>query len=332
MAKRNSLNIARFQPSPLLRNAHLQSVLASVPPRKTAVRRRSAGFRAQSDDVLIDCGAGVRLLGHVALAPGGGNGRMVVMIHGWEGSAESTYMLSVAPALLARGYSVFRLNLRDHGDTHHLNEDLFHSCRLDEVVGAFSWIQDNYQDKRLSAIGYSLGGNFALRVAAVAPAAKLSMDKVIAICPVLNPIQTMAALDSGWWVYRDYFIRRWRNSLLRKRDAFPDQYNFGELTQFANLTDMTEHFVLRYTTFPDLNSYLNGYALTGERLAGLSVQSCMLLADDDPVIPVNGLNSMQASAALNVYRSLFGGHCGFLEGMRLTSWLDEFVLQQLETF
>jgi uncharacterized protein len=331
MATRNILNMADFQPSPVFRNAHLQSVLASIPPRKTAVRSRSAGFRAHSEDVLVDCGAGVRLLGHVALAPGGGNGCMVVMIHGWEGSAESTYMLSVAPALLARGYSVFRLNLRDHGETHHLNQDLFHSCRLDEVVGAFAWIHANYQDKRLSAVGYSLGGNFALRVAAVAPAAKLALDKVIAICPVLNPIQTMAALDSGWWVYRDYFIRRWRNSLLRKREAFPDQYDFGKLTQFANLTDMTEYFVLRYTDFPDLHSYLNGYALTGQRLAGLVVPSCMLLADDDPVIPVNGLEAMQASSALRVYRSLHGGHCGFLEGMRLTSYLDEFVLRQLET-
>lgn len=322
--------MAHFQPSPLLRNAHLQSVLASIPPRKTAVRKRSAGFTAQSDDVLVDCGAGVRLLGHVTLAPGGGNSRMVVMIHGWEGSAESTYMLSVAPQLLARGYSVFRLNLRDHGDTHHLNEDLFHSCRLDEVVGAFGWIQDSYQDKRLSAVGYSLGGNFALRVAAVAPAAELRLDKVIAICPVLNPVQTMAALDSGWWVYRDYFIRRWRNSLLRKRAAFPEQYDFGKLTQFTNLADMTEYFVLRYTTFPDLNIYLNGYALTGERLARLAVPSCMLLADDDPVIPIDGLEAMQASEALNVYRSLHGGHCGFLEGLRLTSWLDQFVMQQLE--
>ena len=33
-------------------------------------------------------------------------------------------------------YDVARLNLRDHGDSHHLNDEIFHSCRIAEVVGA----------------------------------------------------------------------------------------------------------------------------------------------------------------------------------------------------
>jgi len=314
----------------LLRNHHLQSVLASVPPRSSLVRARARVFSALSKDVIVECGDGVRLLGHVALAPDGGNGRMIVMIHGWEGSAESTYMLSVAPALLQLGYSIFRLNLRDHGASHHLNEDLFHSCRLDEVVGAFGWIQRSYPDKRLSAAGYSLGGNFALRVAHAAPAAGLALDKVVAICPVLNPAQTMIALDRGWSAYSNYFIRRWRNSLLKKSAAFPERYRFSKLTGFANLTDMTEYFVMRYTDFPDLYTYLNGYALTGERLAGLAVNASMLLADDDPVIPVEGLTDMHIPAALRVWRAASGGHCGFLENLSLRSWLDKFLVEELE--
>jgi uncharacterized protein len=330
VVKDRVINRIEFQPSGLLRSPHLQSVLASIPPRRSLVRRRARAFSMASQDVIAECGDGVRLLGHVALAPDGGNGRMVVMIHGWEGSAESTYMLSVAPALLARGYSIFRLNLRDHGASHHLNEDLFHSCRLDEVVGAFGWIQRTYPDKRLSAAGYSLGGNFALRVAAAVPAAGLAMDRVVAICPVLNPAQTMIALDHGWSVYRNYFIRRWRNSLLKKSAAFPARYNFNELTRFKNLTDMTEYFVIHYTDFPDLYTYLNGYALTGERLAGMTVNASMLLADDDPVIPVEGLTDMHVPEALTVYRAEFGGHCGFLEGLNLESWLDRFLLDELE--
>ena len=308
----------------------MQSVLASVPPRRSLVRQHARGFCVASEDVIVECGAGVRLLGHVALARDGGNGRMVVMIHGWEGSSESTYMLSVAPGLLERGYSIFRLNLRDHGASHHLNEDMFHSCRLDEVVGAFGWIQRNYADKRLSVVGYSLGGNFALRVADAAPAAGLALDHVVAVCPVLNPAQTMIALDRGWPVYRRYFIRRWRNSLLKKSAAFPARYSFSKLTSFSSLTDMTEYFVTRYTDYPDLYTYLNGYALTGERLAGLEINASMLLADDDPVIPVEGLADMHIPAALKVYRAKFGGHCGFLEGLRLRSWLDKFLLKELQ--
>ena len=59
-----------------------------------------------------------------------------MLLHGWEGSSDSLYLLSLAQPLFEAGYDVARLNLRDHGDSHHLNEEIFHSCRIAEVVGA----------------------------------------------------------------------------------------------------------------------------------------------------------------------------------------------------
>ena len=65
----------------------------------------------------------------------------MVLLHGWEGSAESLYVLSLAQLLYQQGFEIVRLNLRDHGETHHLNRELFHSCRLPEVVGAVRTLQ-----------------------------------------------------------------------------------------------------------------------------------------------------------------------------------------------
>jgi predicted alpha/beta-fold hydrolase len=93
---------------------------------------------------------------------------------------------------------------------------------------------------------------------------------------------------------------------------------------------MTEYFVLRYTGFPNLQSYLNGYALTGHRLAGLDLNATLLLADDDPVIPIAGLADMHIPDRLKVCRTSYGGHCGFLEGPRLRCWADSFILQELD--
>ena len=61
-----------------------------------------------------------------------------MLFHGWEGSVDSTYVLQTGSRLLADGWDVFRLNFRDHGDSHRLNEALFHSCRIDEVVHALA--------------------------------------------------------------------------------------------------------------------------------------------------------------------------------------------------
>jgi len=51
------------------------------------------------------------------------------------------------------GFEVVRLNLRDHGATHHLNRELFHSCRLPEVVGAVRALAN-----RFAGLPIMLGG------------------------------------------------------------------------------------------------------------------------------------------------------------------------------
>jgi len=61
---------------------------------------------------------------------------LVVLVHGWEGSHTSSYMKSMTASLLEAGLDVVRLNLRDHGDTHHLNKDIFNSTMLEEVINA----------------------------------------------------------------------------------------------------------------------------------------------------------------------------------------------------
>ena len=284
---------------------------------------------AAARDEIVDCGAGVRLLGHYSPQPGPAKG-LVILLHGWEGSAGASYVLSVGGLLYDAGLSVFRLNFRDHGDTFALNRELFHSCRIDEVVGALATIAQRYPAERTFIVGHSLGGNFALRAAARAPAAGIPITKVVALCPVLRPASTMRALEEGLWVYRHYFLRRWRRSLLAKAACFPELYDFGDLRRFPTLTATTEFFATRYASFPDLESYLNGYAITGDALARLTVPARVIVAADDPVIPIADLADVAVTRALTIDVLDRGGHCAFLEDYGLRSWLDRAVLAELE--
>jgi predicted alpha/beta-fold hydrolase len=317
-----------FDPAFILANRHLQSMLGSRLLRAQLVRRRWQALSPPVEDVIVECDDGVRLLGHYTPASGTSPKALAVLIHGWEGSADSTYLLSSTMALLAAGYAVFRLNLRDHGSSHHLNEELFHSCRLPEVLQAVEWVRRRYSPDIFTLAGFSLGGNFALRVAA-APERQVDIDQVVAVCPVLDPATTMRALDSGWVVYRQFFIRKWRDSLAKKMLHFPARYKFRDLKKFTRLESMTDHFVRNYTEYDDLAAYLKGYALTGERLAGLAIPSTILLADDDPVIPIHDIDELHVSPSLRIIRSPHGGHCGFIESFQPQSWLDQFIVAQM---
>lgn len=317
-----------FEPPLGLRSPHLQSILPTFAPRRWFVERRARALDAASVDRVIDCGDGVRLLGHHSRRPGG-NGRLVILLHGWEGSAESHYMKSCGAHLFTLGYDVLRLNLRDHGPTHHLNPELFHSCRIAEVVGAVRAVQELCPGQPLSMVGYSLGGNFALRVAVRAPAAGIRLERVIAVCPVLDPRHTLECLEQGLWIYRNYFVLKWRRSLVKKRRAWPDLYDLDELLERSNLTRMTERLVLRFSGHPDLMSYLDGYAIVGEALATLAVPSRIVAAEDDPIIPVADLARLAPSPALEITITPRGGHCGFVDSITRESWIDRQVAAAL---
>src|SRR5580765_8195026 len=118
-------------------------MLASTSWRRGRLLRQTAPLLAAAREVLLDCGESVRLQCFIS-TPAHDAPVPVVLLHGREGSADSLYMLSLARQLFERGFEVVRLNLRDHGETHHLNRELFHSCRLPEVVGAVTALQRLY--------------------------------------------------------------------------------------------------------------------------------------------------------------------------------------------
>ena len=139
----------------------------------------------------------------------------------------------------------------------------------------------------------------------------------------------MAQLETGWIGYRLYFLRKWRRSLLTKQACFPELYDFGDLRALPTLTATTDFFVREYTEFPDMESYLDGYAITGAALAGLEVPSRIITAADDPVIPVEDLVRLARSDALQVMVTPAGGHCGFVQDWRLASWVDQAIVEAL---
>ena len=254
----------------------------------------------------------------------------MLLLHGWEGSADSLYVLSLAQRLFAQGFEVARLNLRDHGETHHLNRELFHSCRLPEVVGAVATLQRQHlQGRALQLVGFSLGGNFTLRVAAQARAAELNLAQAIAVSPVLDPGETLLALQRGFPGYELYFVRKWLRSLRKKQLAWPDTYDFRELARMRDLRNMTAGLVRQYTEFASLEDYLNGYAITGARLAPLEVRASILTSLDDPIIPAGGLTRLARPPALSVTLARYGGHCGFFERLRGPTWLERRIVTQL---
>jgi predicted alpha/beta-fold hydrolase len=332
----SGLGGACFQPPLGLRNGHIQSILACTDWRQRLAERFSRQLRESAREVILDCGEGVRLQGFYSPAsPGAAAQRsagprgLVVLLHGWEGSANSGYLLMTGQHLIDLGYDVFRLHYRDHGDTHHLNRGVFHSCRIGEVVGAVGSVRDLYTPERLMVAGFSLGGNFALRVGLRAPEAGIEVAQLVAVNPVIDPRSTMEAFEAGWSFYERHFLKKWRLSLERKQAAFPDLYDFSPCTKMNTLRDVTSFMVEHCTRFGGLYEYLDGYSVAGDRLASMTVPTTIITAEDDPLIPIGDFKGLALPTSIELEAVPYGGHCGFLEGYNLESWLESRIAAHL---
>jgi predicted alpha/beta-fold hydrolase len=317
-----------FLPPRWLRNPHLQSIVPSLPLWSPRVLFGCREVLEASRREIIDCGGGVRLLGFRAIPyqrPQNRVRRLAILLHGWHGSADSPDIVSLAQHLFERGYEILRLNLRDHGDTQDLNIGLFHSCRLGEVVGAVRSLQHAQPRRELSLVGFSLGGNFGLRVGARARAEGLDLAHVVAVCPVVDPVNALSRLDNGPFLYRRYFIRQWRRSLKAKNAAWPKRYDFRDMLRMSSLTDMASHFVRRYTNYRSLENYLNGYTLVGDTLRELTAKAWVVAATDDPILPVQDVERLPPLPNLRITRTRFGGHCGFCDGRTGPGWLERSI-------
>ncbi len=319
-----------FRPHWALRHAQIQSILATKSPRRRRWLRRDDRLEACAQALLLDGSDGVRLAAYLSkqaegVAPRG----LAVLIHGWEGSHESSYLYSMACTVYAAGYDVLRLNLRDHGATHHLNREFFHSARIDEVVHAIADARRHSEAAPLYVIGFSLGGNFALRVGLYGPALDVRPRLAIGISPAINPRATMQAIDDGPTLFRWYFTGKWRKTVLAKKAAWPD-LDTEALLDGSSLMAITARFAERHTEYGALDPYFAAYTLGAEQLQASPSPLAILTAADDPVIPVADFAGLRAQGALHAFDlTRHGGHCGFIEDFALRSWAERRVLELL---
>ncbi|MDD3250460.1 MAG: alpha/beta fold hydrolase [Smithellaceae bacterium] len=315
---------ATFQPRSFLKNRHLQSVLASshliIPPHGPLIRH--------SREFIIETSGGSKLLSY--LSPHPHSRGMMILLHGWEGSSSSAYILAAGSYFFYRNFSVCRLNLRDHGESHHLNKGLFHGALIEETFDAVNAIARQAGNLPVYLLGFSLGANFALRVAlrhSLAPVSNL--QKVFAVSPPLDPLKTTQTIDNGLSMYRRYFLQKWKRSLRKKHRFFPDQYDFAGMLRASSCMELTEKMMAYFPEFSSYRAYFQLYTLTDKSFRNLNLPVKIFIAADDPVIALDDFRKLRDQRFLTVSRQPFGGHCGFVDLFPQRRWYNEQIFAEL---
>ncbi len=312
-----------FTPPFYLRSTFAQIFLASSQTRKWGKNL----MREDAREVILNPINDIRLQGFYSRQINGRTKGVVILLHGWEGSANSAYILGTGKFLYDKGYSVFRLNYRDHGDTHHLNPGLFYAVLLDEVFNAVQQVSKFESELPFYLAGFSLGGNFALRIARKCAENPIeNLAHVFSISPALDPEKSTYAIDK-YALLRKYFHNKWVRSLLKKQACFPDLYDFREIISLETISEMTDVMIKRYSDFESSSDYFRSYAVLGDALANLTVPTTIITAQDDPIIPVEDFYNLQLNSLTGLIVHRYGGHNGFLETLSGRTWYEKKIME-----
>jgi len=314
-------NLHDFTPAVGLTNPNLQTIFSSA-IRKIIISRTEAEFLNAGQEEIINLGS-VRLQIERDKPANTEPLGLIMIIPGWLGHSKSSYVVSLAKKLVDARFEVVRITLRDHGETCHLNSGLFHSAETQEVVDLIKKLVDDFKvrypnregDLTTGLVGFSMGGNFALRVAR-----QLSSVRTLAISPSLSPHKTIQKIENSQ-IYRPYFINKWRKIFRDKQRHFPDLYDFSYAMKQKSIITLTKHFIGEFTSFDSVDSYCDAYDLCGSRLEGVNAH--ILASLDDPVVPTSDIDALPPSVTRKMTKR--GGHTAFIENWALESWSDSYA-------
>jgi len=274
-------------------------------------------------DRIITCDDGVQLLG--SYSPHPDNKALVIFLHGWEGSQDSTYVVAGGRRVYETGASVFRLNYRDHGDSHHLNEGLFYSTLFNEVFDAVKQAAQLAGDAPVYIVGFSLGGNFSLRIArSLRDLSIRNLRHIFAISPVVDPWGAAPLIDMNP-LFRWYFLRKWTRSLRKKQALYPHLYDFSEILGRKRVLDMTQKLLPTYSDYPSMEAYFNAYRVDPHDLEYCPVPLSIITAADDGMIPVADIKKLVLNTNARRIIHDHGGHNGFFQSLFGPTWYDEYI-------
>jgi uncharacterized protein len=295
------LIVPRFEPAPLFRGGHAQTVLVPYLPAK-----REAGERVV---VPIDGGALTGRL-HRAAIPARG---CVLILHGIAGTADEPFVHRTARLAVRRGLDALRLDLRGAGESADCGvAPLFHAGLTADIRAAIELLLGRYD--RVHVVGFSLGGQIALRTLgewgndapkAIASATAISPPIALRECAAFSE-RSEAAL------YRVYIVRALKDRYLRARASMGERFTENLLRAARSISDYDAAVVAPYFGFADVDDYY-ARASSESLIECITAPTLVLHAADDPLVSVEPIVRVQRRRLpqVRVVVTEAGGHVGF---------------------
>ncbi len=279
-----------FQPPWWLRNPHLQTCYPRVIKFKSAVTQTTDIFELSDGDfielVYTHCHSDHR----------------VILLHGMEGSVRSPYIQLFIDGLHQAGFDTVTMQFRSCGEAVNRHKRFYNAADFSDLAELVGYLKQNEPEKKISAVGFSLGGSVLLHYLAQLT----QLDTAVAISV---PYDLKACIECLPVFYDRYFM----HSMNRKR-RLKAQLGIREYKQYKSVRAFDESVTAPDFGFSTAQDYYQK-ASPIHVLKTIKTATLLINAKDDPFVPRSSLPlPSDISEDVVTYWTEYGGHGGFISG------------------
>jgi uncharacterized protein len=261
--------------------------------------------------------------------------RIVVLVHGLTGSYKSKYNVRLTKEWLKTGHLVIRMNLRGCGPGAGLARNPYHSGRSEDTRFVVQWLANRYPSSPVTQVGFSLGGNITLKMAAEDSENPTgNLDSVIAISPPVDLHACSALLHKPEnRIFEKYFVSELIEDVKLRKKHFPDIPDL-ELDPLMPLLSFDNTYTAPFSGFVDAIDYYTQCS-SGMLLDRIKIPTFILYAKDDPFITIERFIHKMNPDIVDCLVTERGGHVAwFGSPIRGSSrlWMDGALIRWLEWF
>ncbi len=289
-----------------LPGGHLQTLYAYFLPRPFSFPFRRERWETPDGDFIdldwLDFGSGTAL---------------TVLFHGLEGCSRSHYVLSLANELRRQNCPGVVVHSRGcSGEANRLVRS-YHAGDSTEIDWTLRRLRDENPQRRLHAVGISMGGNDLLKwLGEQGSSASKVIDRAAAVSAPFDLKITAQRLDVGWnkRLYTRDFLRTMRRKVLAKISTHGLQLDPRLVRAARTFREFDNLYTAPIHGFKNAEDYWV-QSSSKRWLKHIRVPTLVINARNDPFFPGKALPGREeVSDAVTLEYPESGGHVGFVTG------------------
>ncbi len=287
---------------------HLQTLWGKFARKQPAYQTRIERIETPDNDFLD--------IHHLDAKPGA---PLLVLLHGLEGSTRSHYIQGLLGEASRRQWRAAALVFRSCGGELNRTRRFYHSGETTDLAFTLNYLASSFPDSPFLLAGVSLGGNVLLKfLGEQGTAVSSRIRAAVAVSVPYDLSRAARHIDRGFSkVYQRSFIRSLQSKAIAKLETFPDLALRERIQSLRTMHDFDTCITAPLHGFRDAEDYYSRSSSIGW-LEGISVNTLLLSAVDDPFLPPQVLEDVRTRAngnpCLHPEFSPQGGHVGFVQG------------------